>query len=136
MIKGIDHLGLAVQDLGETQQLFDQILNRSAFKSETVDSEGVEVAFYQTGESKLEFLQSIAEDSAIEKYIAKKGEGIHHVAFEVDDIYEEINRLKNQGFPFINETPKAGADNKLVTFIHPKYTKGILIELCQEKSAS
>lgn len=132
MIKRIDHLGLAIEDLGETQQLFNQLLNKSPYKEEEVDSEGVQVSFYETGESKLEFLQSISEESAIQKYINKKGEGIHHVAFEVDDIHEEINRLKKEGFPFINETPKCGADNKLVTFLHPKYTKGILIELCQE----
>lgn len=132
MIKKIDHLGLAIEDLGETRQLFNQLLNKSPYKEEEVDSEGVQVSFYETGESKLEFLQSISDESAIQKYINKKGEGIHHVAFEVDDIYGEINRLKKDGFPFINETPKYGADNKLVTFLHPKHTKGILIELCQE----
>lgn len=134
MIKKIEHLGIAVNDLSQSQKVFDKILGNENYKQESVNSEGVNVAFYQTGESKLELLEGLSEDSAIRQYISKKGEGIHHVAFEVDDMAEEIERLKLEGFQFINETPKNGADNKLVCFLHPKSTNGVLIELCKERT--
>ena len=134
MIKKIEHLGLAVNDMDNAKEVFDKLLGKQSYKEENVASEDVDVAFYQTGESKIELLQSLSDDSAIRKYINKKGEGIHHIAFEVDDINSEITRLKNEGFQFINETPKSGADNKLICFLHPKTTNGVLIELCQEKA--
>lgn len=134
MIKGIEHLGIAVKDLGEAEELFEKLLGKSHYKRENVDSEDVEVSFLQTGESKLELLQGVTEDSAITKYINKKGEGLQHVALAVDDIYGEIERLKEEGFTFLNEIPKSGADNKLICFLHPKTTNGVLVELCQERS--
>ncbi len=133
MIKKIEHLGIAVKDQKEAENVFNKILGKEPYKKETVNSENVDVNFYQTGESKIELLEALADDSAISQYIAKKGEGIHHIAFEVDDIYAEIERLKKEGFRFINETPKEGADNKSICFLHPKSTKGVLVELCQEK---
>ena len=133
MIKKIEHLGIAVRDMDEAGDVFNKLLGKSRYKNEKVTSEQVDVSFYQTGESKIELLQSLTEDSTIQKYIDKKGEGIHHIAFEVDDIREEVDRLKSEGFHFINETPKDGADNKLICFLHPKSTNGVLIELCQDK---
>ncbi len=134
MIKKIDHLGIAINDLGDAQQVFDKILDKENYKQESVNSEGVNVAFYQIGENKLELLEALSEDSPVWQYINKKGEGIHHVALEVDDMAGEIERLKSLGFQFINETPKEGADNKEVCFLHPKSTKGVLVELCKEKT--
>lgn len=127
----IDHIGIAVKDLEQAIDTYSKILNTSCNKRETVESEKVETAFFQTGESKLELLGATEADSVINTFIEKRGEGIHHVAFEVNDIHSEINRLKNEGFKLLNETPKKGADNKLVAFLHPKGNHGVLVELCQ-----
>ena len=130
-MKNIDHIGIAVKDLNSSIPLFEKLLNTPCFKTEWVESEAVNTAFFQTGESKIELLQSEKEDGVIAKFIEKKGEGIHHIAFEVDDIHAEMKRLSNEGFQPLNETPKKGADNKLVCFLHPKGTNGVLVELCQ-----
>ena len=132
MIKKIEHIGIAVKNLVEANKIYQQLLGTPPYKMETVDSEGVNTSFFKTGESKVELLQATKDESAIAKFIAKKGEGIHHIAFAVEDIHKEIKRLKKEGYTIINESPKKGADNKLVCFIHPKNTKGVLIELCQE----
>ena len=132
MIKKIEHIGIAVKNLDEANKIYEQLLGTPPYKIETVNSEEVKTSFFKTGESKVELLQATKDESAIGKFIAKKGEGIHHIAFAVKDIYKEINRLKEDGYNIINESPKKGADNKLVCFIHPKNTKGVLIELCQE----
>ena len=132
MIEKIEHIGIAVKNLVEANKIYEQLLGTPPYKMETVDSEGVNTSFFKTGESKVELLQATEEESAITKFIAKKGEGIHHIAFAVKDIYKEIKRLKEEGYTIINESPKKGADNKLVCFVHPKNTKGVLIELCQE----
>ena len=132
MIEKIEHIGIAVKNLDEANKIYEQLLGTPPYKMETVDSEGVNTSFFKTGESKVELLQSTKNESTIAKFIAKKGEGIHHIAFAVKDIYKEIKRLKESGYTIINESPKKGADNKLVCFIHPKNTKGVLIELCQE----
>ena len=132
MIEKIEHIGIAVKNLVEANKIYEQLLGTPPYKMETVDSEGVNTSFFKTGESKVELLQATKDESAIAKFIAKKGEGIHHIAFAVKDIYKEIKRLKEDGYNIINESPKKGADNKLVCFIHPKNTKGVLIELCQE----
>ena len=128
----IDHIGIAVSDLEATIKTYETILNTTCSKREIVISEKVETAFFQTGESKVELLGATSEDSVIAKYLKKKGQGLHHVAFEVDNIYSELERLENEGFTILNEQPKHGADNKLVAFIHPKSCQGILVELCQE----
>ena len=132
MIEKIEHIGIAVKNLEEANKIYEQLLGTPPYKIETVNSEEVKTSFFKTGESKVELLQATKDESAIGKFIAKKGEGIHHIAFAVKDIYKEINRLKEDGYNIINESPKKGADNKLVCFIHPKNTKGVLIELCQE----
>ncbi|MCR6721853.1 MAG: methylmalonyl-CoA epimerase [Chitinophagaceae bacterium] len=129
----IEHLGIAVRDLAVAVPLFEKLLNTPCYKQEVVDSENVTTAFFQTGESKIELLQSTDPGGVIAKFIEKKGEGMHHVAFAVNDIHAEIARLKSEGFQFINETPKPGADNKLVCFLHPKSTGGVLVELCAER---
>lgn len=126
-----EHIGIAVKDLKISIPLFEKLLNTNCYKKETVESENVITAFFKTGETKIELLQSNVENGIIEKFINKKGEGIHHIAFEVANIYDEIKRLKEAGFTFLNEEPKKGADNKLICFIHPKSTNGVLIELCQ-----
>lgn len=126
----IEHLGIAVRDLKQAIPLYEKLLNTPCYKQEIVESEKVTTAFFQTGESKLELLQSTDPDGVIAKYIDKKGEGVHHVAFAVNDINAEIERLKAEGFQFISETPKPGADNKMVVFLHPKSTGGVLVELC------
>ncbi|MDQ8004243.1 MAG: methylmalonyl-CoA epimerase [Pedobacter sp.] len=128
----IEHIGIAVADLKKASTLYEQLLGVSCYKTERVESENVDTAFFKTGENKIELLASTADDSAIAKFIAKKGEGIHHIAFDVDDIYAEMERLRNEGFVLLNEEPKKGADNKLICFVHPKTTNGVLIELCQE----
>ncbi len=133
MFEKIEHLGIAVKDLAASQKLFSALLNQEPYKEESVESEHVKTVFYQTGESKIELLEATHPSSAIATFIEKKGEGIHHIAFAVSDIYAEINRLKAEGFVFINETPKQGADNKVVVFLHPKSSNGVLIELCQER---
>jgi methylmalonyl-CoA/ethylmalonyl-CoA epimerase len=129
----IDHIGIAVKDLESAVKTYEKILNRPCDKREVVDSEKVETAFFNTGQSKVELLGGTTPDSVINKYIEKKGEGIHHVAFEVDDIHAELERLRSEGFTVLNEQPKDGADNKLVAFVHPKDNHGVLVELCQAK---
>ncbi len=131
MIKKVEHIGIAVRSL-DAQRVFEKILNTESYKTETVDSEKVRVVFFQTGESKIELLESTDETGTISKYIEKRGEGIHHIAFGVDNLLEEMKRLQNEGFEFIYSEPKKGADNQLINFIHPKHTHGVLIELCQE----
>ena len=130
----IEHLGIAVKELNVSIPLFEQLLNTPCYKTEEVASEGVSTAFFQTGDSKIELLEATNENSPISKFIAKKGEGIHHIAFEVENIEAEMKRLLALGFELLNENPKNGADNKLVCFLHPKTTNGVLVELCQEKS--
>jgi methylmalonyl-CoA/ethylmalonyl-CoA epimerase len=129
----IEHLGIAVKELGVSIPLFEQLLNTPCYKTEEVASEGVSTAFFQTGDSKIELLEATNDNSPIAKFIAKKGEGIHHIAFDVENIEAEMKRLAALGFELLNEKPKDGADNKLVCFLHPKSTNGVLIELCQEK---
>ena len=126
----IEHIGIAVSSLEKSVPLFEQLLNTPCYKKEAVESEGVETAFFQTGESKVELLEASDENSPIAKFLAKKGEGIHHIAFEVENIEAEMKRLSALGFELLNETPKRGADNKLVCFLHPKTTNGVLVELC------
>jgi len=128
----LEHLGIAVKNLEESNELFEKMLGRPFYKVEEVESEHVKTAFFKIGESKIELLEATAPESAIAKYVEKRGEGIHHVAFEVEDIYAEMERLKREGFRLLNEEPKRGADNKLVCFVHPKSANGILLELCQE----
>ena len=129
----IEHLGIAVKSLGMADDLFSKLLGKENSKQEAVEREGVTTSFYQVGESKIELLEATNPESPIAKFIDKKGEGIHHIAFGVEDIKSEVERLKNEGFIFISEEPKDGADNKLVVFLHPKSTNGVLVELCQEK---
>ncbi|GAA4462578.1 methylmalonyl-CoA epimerase [Nemorincola caseinilytica] len=129
----IEHLGIAVKDLSVSLPLYEQLLNTPCYKQEVVETEGVSTAFFRTGESKIELLEATNENSPIAKFIAKKGEGIHHVAFEVENIEAEMKRLAALGFELLNTTPKNGADNKLVCFLHPRTTNGVLVELCQEK---
>ena len=131
-MKKIEHLGIAVSNLEESNLIYSKLLNTQSYKTEAVDSEGVITSFFKVGDTKIELIQGINEENAISKFINKKGEGIHHIAFEVEDILSEIKRLKKEGFKIINETPKKGADNKLICFIHPKSSMGVLIELCQE----
>ncbi len=129
----LEHIGIAVQSLGISDELFTKLLGKESYKKETVEREGVITSFYAAGESKIELLEASKAESPISKFIGKKGEGIHHLAFGVENITEEIQRLKKEGFQFISEEPKEGADNKLVVFLHPKSTNGVLVELCQEK---
>lgn len=128
----VDHIGIAVKNLGVSIPLFEKILNIPCYKTEEVESEKVTTAFLRQGETKVELLESSESDGVIARFIEKKGEGIHHIAFEVENIEKEMIRLRQAGFIFINETAKKGADNKLVCFLHPKGTNGVLIELCQE----
>ena len=128
----IEHIGIAVKDIENSNVLFAKLFGEPHYKTEAVESEGVKTSFFKVGPNKIELLEGTNENSAITKFIEKKGEGIHHIAFDVDDINAEINRLKNEGFVVLNETPKKGADNKLVAFLHPKGTNGVLVELCQE----
>ena len=132
MIK-IEHIGIAVKDLSVSIPLFERLLNTACYKTEKVETEQVNTAFFQQADTKIELLESSSEEGVIAKYIGKKGEGLHHIAFEVADIYAEMARLKAEGFVLLNETPKPGADNKLVCFLHPKETNGVLIELCMER---
>lgn len=129
----IEHIGIAVRSLTNAVPLFEKLLNIPCYKTESVESEKVNTAFFQTGPNKIELLESSDPDGVIAKYVEKKGEGIHHIAFDVADIEAEMERLKKEGFVLLNEKPKPGADNKLVCFLHPKHTNGVLIELCQEK---
>lgn len=128
----LEHIGIAVNDLQASIQLFEQLLNSPCYKTETVESEQVTTAFFQQGETKIELLANTAAGGVIEKFIEKKGEGIHHLAFAVTDIRAEMKRLKDQGFILLQEEPKKGADNKMVCFLHPKSTNAVLIELCEE----
>jgi methylmalonyl-CoA/ethylmalonyl-CoA epimerase len=128
----IEHIGIAVKDLEASNELFGKLFGKPHYKTERVESENVDTSFFEMGESKIELLHATSPDSAIAKYIDKKGEGIHHIAFAVEDIEKEVERLKAEGFQPISEKPKRGADNKLVFFFHPKTTNGVLIELCQE----
>lgn len=127
----IEHIGIAVKDIQNSNDLFHRLLGSPHYKIEEVESEGVLTSFFKTGESKVELVQSTKEGSAIDKFINRKGEGIHHVAFEVEDIIFEMERLRKEGFQLLNEHPKRGADNKLVCFVHPKSANGVLVELCQ-----
>ena len=127
----IEHIGIAVKNLEFSNDLFTKLLGTAPYKQEGVESEGVMTSFFQTGQTKIELLEATNPDSPIAKFIDKKGEGIHHIAFEVSDILTEMERLKNEGFILLNEVPKKGADNKLVCFLHPKGTNSVLVELCQ-----
>ena len=127
----IEHIGIAVKNLEFSNDLFTKLLGTAPYKQEGVESEGVMTSFFQTGQTKIELLEATNPDSAIAKFIEKKGEGIHHIAFEVADILAEMERLKNEGFILLNEVPKKGADHKLVCFLHPKGTNSVLVELCQ-----
>ncbi|MBP6687974.1 MAG: methylmalonyl-CoA epimerase [Lacibacter sp.] len=129
----VEHIGIAVKDLTISIPLFEKLLNTTCYKTELVESEQVNTAFFKQGETKIELLQSADANGVIAKFIEKKGEGMHHIAFDVDDIEAEIKRMQQEGFVLLNDTPKQGADNKLVCFLHPKSTNGVLIELCQEK---
>lgn len=128
----IEHLGIAVKDIEKSNELFSKLLNQEPYKQEAVESEGVITSFFKTGESKIELLQATDPSSPIHQFIEKKGEGIHHIAFAVSDIYAEIERLKKEGFKMIHEQPKNGADGKIIAFLHPKSSNGVLIELCQD----
>lgn len=132
MMRKIEHIGIAVKSLQESNLLFEKLLGTAAYKEEEVASEGVRTSFFMSGPNKIELLEATNPDSPIAKFLEKKGEGIHHIAFDVEDIFAEIERLKAEGFTVLNETPKKGADNKLVAFLHTKTTNGVLIELCQE----
>jgi methylmalonyl-CoA/ethylmalonyl-CoA epimerase len=128
----VEHIGIAVKDFANAVPLFEKLLNSQCYKTEMVESEQVNTAFFAQGDTKIELVQSLTDDGVIARYIEKKGEGIHHIAFEVEDIYAEMERLKLEGFVLLNETPKKGADNKLVCFLHPKSSNGVLVELCME----
>lgn len=132
-MKKIEHLGIAVKDLDAATKMYETLLGKEAYKTEEVESEGVVTRFFQIGESKIELLQATHPNSPIAKFIEKRGEGIHHIAYEVEDIESELARLKKEGFQLIHESPKDGADNKRIAFLHPKSTAGVLVELCQEK---
>jgi len=133
MIKKIEHLGIAVDDINESLKVYENLLGTSCYKEEIVESEGVKTAFIRVGESKIELLQATNSTSAIAKFLTKSRKGFHHVAFEVDDIDKELKRLLALDFTLIHTTPKDGADNKKIAFLHPKSTEGLLVELCQEK---
>lgn len=130
----IEHIGIAVKELATSVPLFEKLLNSPCYKTELVESEKVNTAFFRKGETKIELLESTDPNGVIAKYIERKGEGLHHIAFDVADIKKEMKRLQAEGFVLLNEEPKQGADNKLVCFLHPKGTNGVLIELCQEKN--
>ena len=132
MIK-IEHIGIAVKDLNLSNELMGKLLGKPHYKEETVEGEAVKTSFFEIGESKIELLEALNPESPIAKYLDKNREGVHHIAFAVDDLQTEIQRLKNEGFQFISETPKEGADNKWVVFLHPKTTNGVLVELCSER---
>jgi len=129
----IEHIGIAVKDLAAAGRIYEQLLNTSVYKTEEVRGEAVKTAFLQSGPNKIELLEATSSDSIINQFIEKRGEGLHHIAFDVDDIEAEMARLKAEGFILLSDQPKTGADNKLVCFLHPKSTNGVLIELCQEK---
>ncbi|RFS22601.1 methylmalonyl-CoA epimerase [Chitinophaga silvatica] len=128
----VEHIGIAVKSLSASVPLFEKLLNTNCYKQELVESEQVQTAFFKSGDTKVELLEATGPDSAIAKFLEKKSEGMHHIAFEVADIYAEMERLKQEGFLLLQESPKKGADNKLICFLHPKSTNGVLIEICQE----
>jgi methylmalonyl-CoA/ethylmalonyl-CoA epimerase len=128
----VEHIGIAVRSLDEAIPLYEKLLNTPCYKTELVENEQVNTAFFKTGENKIELLESTDPDGVIAKFIAKKGQGLHHIAFEVDDIVAEMRRLQQAGFTLLQEEPKKGADNKLICFLHPQSTQGVLIEICQE----
>jgi len=132
-MKKIEHIGIAVKNISSSGKLFEKLFQASAYKTEAVEGEGVLTAFFRMGESKIELLEATRADSPIAKFIEKKGEGVHHIAFEVDDIHAEMKRLESEGFTLLNKEPKQGADNKLICFLHPKDTNGVLIELCMSR---
>lgn len=132
MIKKVEHIGIAVKDINNSNLLFSKLFGKAHYKVEKVESEGVSTSFFMLGETKIELVEATQADSAISKFIEKKGEGIHHIAYEVDDLVAEMQRLKEEGFELINKEAKKGADNKLICFLHPKSTNGVLVELCQE----
>ncbi len=129
----IEHIGIAVKSLSESNELFKKLFNVPHYKIEEVESEGVKTSFFQVGPNKIELLEATSPDSPIAKFIDKKGEGMHHIAIDVEDILAEMKRLEGEGFILLNKEPKVGADNKLICFLHPKSTNGVLVELCQEK---
>ncbi|MDO8966818.1 methylmalonyl-CoA epimerase [Algoriphagus sp.] len=132
-MRKIEHIGIAVADLAKSNELFTRLLGKEHYKTESVEDEGVKTSFFQVGDTKVELLQASRSDSPIAKYLEKKSEGVHHIAFDVEDIHAEIKRLKEAGFEILNETPKQGADNKIVVFLHPRSTNGVLVELCQNQ---
>lgn len=132
-MRKIEHIGIAVKDLAASNQIFEDVLGVAPYKQEEVVSEHVLTSFFQVGESKIELLQATSPDSAIAKYLEKNKEGIHHIAFDVEDIFAEIDRLKAKGYTLIHESPKEGADNKIIAFMHPKSSNGVLVELCQDR---
>jgi methylmalonyl-CoA/ethylmalonyl-CoA epimerase len=133
VLRKIEHLGIAVKSIDQSLKVFEALLGTTCYKIERVESEAVQTAFLMIGESKIELLEASNPDSAIGKFLEKKGQGIHHIAFDVENIFSEIERLKNEGFELIHVSPKDGADNKIIAFLHPKSTEGVLVELCQEK---
>ena len=132
MIKKIEHIGIAVEDLGKSEALFEKLLGVKPYKKENVQTEGLTTSFFKIADQKLELLHAISENSPIKKFIDKRNEGVHHIALHVDSIKNEVDRLESLGFEFISTTPKKGADNKMIVFLHPKTTNGVLIELCEE----
>ena len=132
MIKKIEHIGIAVKDLNKSNGLFKKLLGEQSYKTEVVDSESVTTSFFKVGDQKIELLEASEPNSTIARFIEKRGEGMHHLAFHVEKIGEEIERLEKEGFEFVSKTPTKGADNKMVVFLHPKTTNGVLVELCQE----
>jgi methylmalonyl-CoA/ethylmalonyl-CoA epimerase len=136
MFRKIEHIGIAVKDLEAANKMFSQLADLGLLKIETVESEGVKVSFFQVGETKIEFLQATSAESPIAKYIEKNGEGIHHIAFDVENVRDELERLQQKGFKVIHEKPKEGADNKQIAFLHPQSTHRVLVELCQENLSS
>ena len=132
MIKKIEHIGIAVEDLGKSEALFEKLLGAKPYKKENIQTEGVTTSFFKIADQKLELLHAIRENSPIKKFIDKRNEGVHHIALHVDSIKNEVDRLESLGFEFISTTPKKGADNKMIVFLHPKTTNGVLIELCEE----
>ena len=133
-MRKIEHIGIAVKDMQAATKIYSSLLGYAHYKTEQVASEGVNTAFFTCGDSKIELLEATSNESAIAKFIAKKGEGVHHIAFAVDDIKKEVSRLEKEGFEVLNPEPKLGADNKWVVFLHPKSSNGVLVELCQERN--
>lgn len=132
-MRKIEHIGIAVKNIKEAEKLYETLLGKPSYKTEVVESEGVSTMFFEVGESKIELLEAKSPDSPIAKFIEKRGEGVHHIAYDVENIDNEISRLQQEGFDLIHKIPKEGADNKLIAFLHPKSSGGVLVELCQEK---